>query len=189
MLFSQGLNNYPGPDWTLCELLNGEAANHGVDYSGGNHSGGYWGPSQCWLNQGNSNTICNGEPCQPYRTPGGEVIVNDPSNIDSHFRGNPNAGHCGGAGGGGNAQGACCVPDGSGDCTLETQADCEAAGNHYWGDGTSCGGFDCTIGQCCITQSGNSACFGVYTFNQCQTNASGLPFTWTLGLDCNDPCP
>lgn len=76
--------------------------------------------------------------------------------------------------------GACCRGE---TCTIETEAGCTMAtdpGGVYLGDGTTCAGDPCTLGACCITETGvcsqttESACDG----------AGGV---WYDGLTCGDP--
>lgn len=44
-------------------------------------------------------------------------------------------------------EGACCHDDDS--CTIETEEDCQGAGDWFNGVGTACIDFDCTVGACC----------------------------------------
>ncbi|HUU83549.1 MAG TPA: hypothetical protein VM243_08600 [Phycisphaerae bacterium] len=44
--------------------------------------------------------------------------------------------------------GACCLGE---TCSLETAADCDAAGSYYFGDGTSCAPDACLYGACCTS--------------------------------------
>ena len=69
----------------------------------------------------------------------------------------------------GGVTGACCHTDGS--CTVDTEANCNAAGGTYQGDGTTCAGVTCPQpGACCetdgtctmSTQVGGADCTGTY---------------------------
>ena len=73
--------------------------------------------------------------------------------------------------------GACCAADGS--CSVQTSANCSAAGGVYYGGGTSCSPNPCPqLGTCC-------ALGGTCTF-VLQANCAGA---WTSGGACNpNPC-
>ncbi len=83
-------------------------------------------------------------------------------------------------GGRGRSGGACCVDD---VCSIQTAADCAAAGGIYQGDGTDCDPNPCggIVGACC-----NSGFCSVISESDC---ISGGGYYFGDGSDCDpDPC-
>ncbi len=48
----------------------------------------------------------------------------------------------------GGGTGACCIR-GTNDCSVLTSAECASIHGYYFGDGTNCGGVDCSLVACC----------------------------------------
>ncbi len=83
---------------------------------------------------------------------------------------------CDSCGGGG----ACCI---DGVCSILSAADCASGGGNYLGDGSICGGVDCTIGACC-DQGG--VCDDI---TEAECNPINHHF-FGYGTKCaDDPCP